>query len=133
MNSSTFQLAGLMGLACLALIGVQWWWLRRLHGRRIARQHLRHVQQQQTVNRNLEQAKRQIEQLQHDLAAARLQIKRLSVHAVNTQQQSRAREALQRTLDEAAQATARRAPTDGFADTLPLPQYPEYLALLATR
>lgn len=131
-----WPLAGLVALAGCAVVGLQWWWMHRLYDRRLARQHQRHVQQQQTVARQLEQAKRQIEQLQHDLAAARLQLKRLSGGAASTAsatQQLRAREALLRALDDATQTSAERLPPDGFADTLPSPQYPEYLALLANR
>lgn len=131
---TTFQVAGLMGLACLAIVAFQWWWLHRQHGRRMAQHHHRHLQQQQAVGRNLEQAKRQIEQLQHDLAAARLQVKQLSGSAFSAaEHQVRAREALLRALDERTLAAPSRLPPDGFADTLPLPQYPEYLALLATK
>jgi ABC-type transporter Mla subunit MlaD len=134
MSRLSIEWATLLGMACLALMGLQWWWQRRTHGRSLARQQHRHVQQLQNVSRNLDQAKRQIEQLQHDLAAARLQLKRVSSHAVIVQQQASARAALQRTLDEASDATsALRLPPDGFADTLPSPQYPEYLALLTNR
>lgn len=134
MSRLSIEWATLLGMACVALMCLQWWWQRRMQGRSLARQQQRHVQQLQNVTRNLDQAKRQIEQLQHDLATARLQLKRVSSHAVVMQQQASARAALQRTLDEAAEATAaRRLPPDGFADTLPSPQYPEYLALLRNR
>jgi hypothetical protein len=132
MSRLSIEWAALMGLACLALICLQWWWHRRAHDRGMTRQHQRHALQLQNVTRNLEQAKRQIEQLQHDLAGARLQLKRLSSHAEAARQQATAREVLRRRLDEAAEATAaRRLPPDGFADTLPSPQYPDYLPLLA--
>ncbi|MFX5272020.1 hypothetical protein ABTD28_20065, partial [Acinetobacter baumannii] len=77
------------------------------------------MRQQQATSLNLEQAKRQIEQLQHDLAAARLQAKRLALSsAAPSQSRARAKEALERVLDDAT-ASLRRLPADGFADTLP--------------
>ncbi len=66
----------------------------------------------------------QIAQLQHDLAAAKLQATRYATDdAALRQSRSRAKEALQRTLDD-AEASCRHLPPNGFADTMPSPQFP---------
>jgi len=97
---------------------VQWAVLRTKYRNELTRQHARHVQQQQTMGLHVQQAKRQIGQLQHDLAAARLQVKRLTVvAAAPVQNTSPARKTLQRTLDDVSQS--RPLPVDGFADTRP--------------
>lgn len=79
-----------------------------------------HIQQINTAQ--IEQARKQIGQLQHDLSATRLQLKRsnrlpadvpLSVH-------SPAREALERAFDE---APTPQLPRDGFAETQPSRQF----------
>jgi len=98
---------------------VQWAVLRTKYRNELTRQHARHVQQQQTMGLHVQQAKRQIGQLQHDLAAARLQVKRLTlVAATPVQSDSRANKTLQSALDDAWE-TSRRLPVDGFADTRP--------------
>jgi len=98
---------------------VQWAVLRTKYRNELTRQHARHVQQQQTMNMHVQQAKRQIGQLQHDLAAARLQVKRLTaVAAATVQNESPPRNTLARTPDNASQSRP-RLPVDGFADTRP--------------
>jgi hypothetical protein len=98
---------------------LQWTVLRTKYRAALTRQHARHVQQQQIASRHIEQAKRQIGQLQHDLAAARLQVKRLSMdRASPPQSNSRAKAALELALDDAA-ASRRHLPPDGFAETQP--------------
>jgi len=80
------------------------------------------AQMQQLNAAQIEQARKQIGQLQHDLSATRLQLKRsnrlpadvpLSVH-------SPAREALERAFDS---APTHELPRDGFAETQPSRQF----------
>ena len=101
-----------------AAVILQWTVLRTKYRNELTKQHARHEQQQQATSRDIEQAKRQVGQLQHDLAAARLQVKRLTVvAAAPVQNTSPARKTLQRTLDDVSQS--RPLPVDGFADTRP--------------
>jgi hypothetical protein len=98
---------------------LQWTLLRRRHRSALTKQHAKHAQQHQILIQHVQQAKRQIGQLQHDLAAARLQIKRTTPPAASqVQRDSPARNALERTLN-APSEVRRRLPTDGFADTRP--------------
>jgi len=100
---------------------VQWTVLRMVYRNELTKQRARRVEQQQTASRYIEQARRQIGQLQHELAAARLQVKRLSMdRAAPPQSDSRAKEALHRMLDDAS-ASRPHLPPDGFAETQPLP------------
>ena len=109
---------------------LQWAVLRTKYRNGLTKQRARHVQQQQTASGHLEQAKRQIGQLQDALAAARRQVKQHTMDgAASLQSRSRAKEALQRTLDDAS-ALRRRLPPDGFADTLPSLQFPHDVGLL---
>lgn len=89
--------------------------LRSAYRRKVAKLHAKHLQFQQTVNGRFEQTNRQIGQLQNDLAAARLQVKRAGKSAATS------RRALERELDD-AEALRHHLPVDGFADTQPLPQ-----------
>jgi chromosome segregation ATPase len=107
--------APLLGTAVI----LQWTALRTKYRNELTKQRARHEQHQQTASRDIEQAKRQIGQLQHDLAAARLQLKRLSMSgAAPTQSDPHMKEALNRMLDDAS-ASRRHLPTNGFADTQP--------------
>lgn len=122
----------LIGLCTAALVlcgaaALQWIVLQAQYRSALARQRARHVQHQQVANRSLEQAKRQIEQLQRDLDGARREVRLLSQAANRT---ASARNALERALDEATAAVAYKLPPDGFADTLPSPQIPDYVSLL---
>ena len=119
MNSvvSLWLAAPVLGMAII----VQWTVLRKKHRSELARQHALHMQHQQDVSRHVEQWKRQIGQLQHDLAAARLQVKQLSMgRAARAQGESRVKETLDRMLDDAA-ASRPALPADGFAETQPSP------------
>jgi len=89
------------------------------HRRELNKLHTKYAQQQHLMRLHMQEAKRQIGQLQHDLAAARLQVKRLTlVAATPVQSDSRANKTLQSALDDAWE-TSRRLPVDGFADTRP--------------
>ena len=97
--------------------------LRTAYRRKVAKQHTKHLQFRQAVNGQFEQTKRQIGQLQNDLATARLQLKRFGKGAVSP------RQALERELDAAA-ALRHHLPVNGFADTQPSPQVTQYGSLL---
>ena len=106
--------------ASLILQGVV---LRTVYRRRAIRQHAKHQQFQQTLSGQIEQTKRQIGQLQSDLAAARAQLKRAGQSAAAP------RQVLDRELDDAP-VPRRQLPVNGFADTQPSPQCTEYGSLL---
>jgi hypothetical protein len=121
---------GLAVLVCSAAVVLQWAVLRTRYQNALARQRARHLQQQQTASQHLDQARRQIGQLQHDLAAAKLQAKRHTTgDGMPAQSRSRAKQALERALEDAS-TSWRCLPPDGFADTLPSPQYPHDAELL---
>ena len=123
---SLWVAAPILGTAVI----VQWTLLRTKHRSELSRQRARHVQQQQTTSHHAEQAKRQIGQLQHDLAAARLQVKQLSTgRAAPSQGDSRVKETLNRMLDDVS-ASRRHLPIDGFADTQPSPHSQHDIDLL---
>jgi hypothetical protein len=117
--SILWALASVLG-ASLILQGIV---LRTAYRRKVAKQHAKHLQFQQTVNGQFEQTKRQIGQLRNDLAAARLQLKRASKSA------AAARQAIERELD-ATEALRHHLPVNGFADTQPSPQVTQYGSLL---
>ncbi len=119
-----------VALALGVAVSLQWAVLRTKYRSELTRQRARHVQQRHTTSRDLEQFKRQIGQLQHDLAAARMQAKRNAQDGAALQRsRSRAREELLRTLDDAT-TTRRGLPIDGFADTLPAPLSPHGVGLM---
>lgn len=114
----TFGALAIVLGACLILQGVV---LHKAYRRKVTRQHTKHLQFQQAMNRQYEQAKRQIGQLQNDLAAARVRLKNSGKSAVAaTQSRALARQALERDLDDATAARG-ALPVDGFADTQPSP------------
>jgi hypothetical protein len=102
-------------------IALQWTLLRAKHRNELTRLHDRQMEHQHAVSQNIEQWKRQIAQLQHDLAAARLQIKQLSRSGVARRQaESHLKAALDRMLDNEV-PSRRSVPVDGFAETQPSP------------
>jgi uncharacterized protein HemX len=112
---SGWALAIVLG-ASLILQGVV---LRAAYRRKAARRQARHLQFQQTMTRQADQAKRQIGQLQSDLAAARLQLKQVDGRNVASMQgRALAKQALERGLDDAT-VSRYSLPVDGFADTQP--------------
>lgn len=109
-------------LGCGAVIVVQWFFLRSRYLQGITQQRARHQQAQQTTHQQLEQAKRQIGHLQHELSVSKQQIARLAAK-VPAPARPRPMAVPQRPREEAAE-TRRSLPVDGFADTLPTPQFP---------
>jgi uncharacterized protein HemX len=114
--------------ACLVLQGVV---LRIVHRRQVARQRAKHHQLEQAMNGMLEQTKRQIGQLQSDLAAARVQLKQRGNHvATSVQGSASARRTLEREFDDAS-GSRHSVLVDGFAETQPAPQeYTQHGSLL---
>jgi septal ring factor EnvC (AmiA/AmiB activator) len=126
MNTILWILAIVLGVS-LVVQGIV---LRNAYRRKLALQQALQLRFQQEMNGRLEQTKRQISQLQNDLAAARQQLKQLGKgDAALVQDNSPARQALERELDEAT-ALRPSLPVDGFADTLPSPQDPKDKSLL---
>jgi hypothetical protein len=121
---NTVVILSLVAGAWAAALALQWSVLRGRYRSELTVQRARHQLQQQTTSQSLERARKQIGQLQHDLSAARLQARRhTSDDAALRQSRSLAKEALQRTLDD-ADASRRRLPQDGFADTMPSQEFP---------
>jgi len=115
---TTWMLA-VAAMGAAVLMGLQWVLHRSLQRQALDVLRARHLQLQLESNRKLEQAKRQVGQLQAELALARLEVRqcleREAPPAVPT------REQLLRQLDAAP--IRRAVPVDGFADTLPSEQY----------
>ncbi len=124
---TAFWILAIVLSALLVLQGVV---LRTVHRRKVARQHARQLQLEQATNSKIEQAKRQIGQLQTDLAAARRQIKQLVKTTVQPVPDLAAdRQALERELDDAP-FSRQPPPANGFADTRPAPQSTQFGSLL---
>jgi hypothetical protein len=118
MNTNTIVL--LAGLAVAMIASAQWVLLRSRYLAGLTKQRARHTQQMQTAGLNIEQAKRQIAQLQLDLGDARSQLAR---HAARQAAAVRALSAAP-AREEGHAIPPRGQPFDGFADTLPSLQYP---------
>ncbi len=117
----------LAGLGASAVIAVQWIFLRTRYLKGITQQRARHQQSQQTIHQQLEQAKRQISHLQHELSSSKQQLARL---AAKLPSPARPRPvAVPKRSHEDATEDRKSLPVDGFADTLPTPQFPHDVAL----
>jgi len=118
-----------LAAAAVALVVAQWIFHRSLQRKALDALKSRHLQQQLNVKGKLDQAKRQIAQLQQELAASRLELKQRRERAAPPPLPPvPSREELSRQLDEAPSRP--RLPIDGFADTLPSLQYPHADELL---
>jgi len=105
--------------------------MRAAHRRGLARQQTRHQQNQQALKEQFEQTRKQIGQLQSDLATARREIRQLtkkSPAAPAQRDPAAARQAIEREIDAAA--SRRELPTDGFAETQPSVEVTQYGSLL---
>ncbi|MBL0727788.1 hypothetical protein [Piscinibacter sp. HJYY11] len=131
MNTNTVLWAS--GVVLVLITFAQWVLLRSRYLDGLTKQRARHAQQMQTAGQHIEQAKRQIAQLQLDLGTARSQLARhVARHSLVAAPTSPAANAAQARQD-AGVAAKRGEPFDGFADTLPSLQYPHDAgALLAT-
>lgn len=109
------------------VIVAQWVFLRGRYLTGITEQRSRHQQAQQATYQQLEQAKRQIGHLQHELSLSKQQIARLA-SKLPSPARPRPMAVPSHHRDEAPD-TRRSLPKDGFADTLPTPQFPRDAAL----
>jgi len=116
MNSTMWVLVVVFGV-CLILQGIV---LRIAHRRKAALQQAKHLQFQQTTSAQAEQTKRQIGQLQSDLANARRQRKESNQPSATAAKWSSTMQELESELDHAPDS--QQLPADGFADTQPWPQ-----------
>jgi hypothetical protein len=107
----------LLAIGSLVAFTTQWVVLRARYIKGLDEQRARHQQQQQATQQHLEVAKQQIARLQRDLSA-RLQVQRVT---------ARQRAPQRPRIEPAAAPPA--LPVDGFADTLPTPQYPHDIRL----
>ncbi len=106
--------------------------MRAAHRRALARQHAKHQQHQQTAIGQFEQTRKQIAQLQSDLATARRELREINKKGSAAPARADAaavRQTLERDLDEAS-PSRRALPPDGFADTQPLLDAMEHGSLL---
>jgi septal ring factor EnvC (AmiA/AmiB activator) len=106
--------------------------MRAAHRRALARQHMKFQQHQQLLNGQFDQTRKQIGQLQSDLATARRELRELGKKSTAAPAQpdpAAARQALERELD-AGSAARRALPPDGFADTQPSLDTAQYGSLL---
>ena len=105
--------------------------MRAAHRRTLARQQAKHQQQQQTLKDQFEQTRKQIAQLQSELATARRELRQLSrksTAAPVQRDQAAVKQSLEREIDA---ASARRPlPLDGFAETQPSLEFTQYGSLL---
>jgi septal ring factor EnvC (AmiA/AmiB activator) len=95
--------------------------MRAAHRRALARQQTKHQQHQQVLNGQFEQTRKQISQLQSDLATARRELRELGRKspAAPVQRDTAAiKQSLEREID-AGTASRRPPPADGFAETQP--------------
>lgn len=127
---ATGMTTALVALGLCATLLLEWAVQHFFQRRRLAADRQRHVQLQQLSQRQLGQAKRQIEQLQQDLTASRDEARSLrqELRSVAAGRPVLARAAVDArmwsTLDDAScdvPESARRLPPDGFAETQPLP------------
>lgn len=119
--STTFIL-WIAAIGTCAALAMQWVMLRSRYLKGLELQRARHQQQQQLVQQRLEHAKQQIGQLQHALTAARLQVKRqLAAPAQAVPPQS---------VGNTGPVAHHTLANDGFADTLPSPQFAHDVSLL---
>ena len=106
--------------------------MRATHRRALARQLVKHQQQQQMVTGQFEQTRKQIAQLQSDLATARRELREMGkkgTAAPVRPDTAIVRQTLERELDEAS-PSRHALPPDGFADTQPLLDTTEHGSLL---
>lgn len=106
--------------------------MRATHRRALARQLAKHQQQQQMAIGQVEQTRKQIAQLQSDLATARRELREMNKKgtvAPVRPDTAAVRKTLEREFDEASHSE-RALPPDGFADTQPLLDAMEHDSLL---
>jgi F0F1-type ATP synthase membrane subunit b/b' len=130
MNTTT--LLWLAGVMLVLITFAQWVLLRSRYLDAITQQRARHSHQMQTAGQYMDQARKQIAQLQTDLTTARSQLARHAARAATAARERSTLAAAQPQRGEERPAARRGEPFDGFADTLPALQYPHDGALLTT-
>jgi hypothetical protein len=127
---TAFPWWALAGLLALSLV-VQGTMLRGYYRRKAAQQRARHLRYQQSATGRIQQAKRQIGFLQHELAALRLQLKQRTRLSAPAPSSDPAMQLLEREFDDAPHSRP-TIPPDGFADTQPAAQLAKGAGLLLT-
>lgn len=127
MNTNT--VLWLAGVVLALVVFAQWVLLRSRYLNGLTKQRERHAHQMHNASLYIDQAKRQIAQLQLDLGNTRSQLARLS--AARQPAPARPASTVQQVREEAS-AAQRGEPFNGFADTLPSPQFPHDPNLLGT-
>lgn len=120
------------GAVLMLVTLAQWIVLRSRYLDGLNKQRTRHALQLQTAGQHIEQAKRQIAQLQLDLGGARSQLARIAARQHQLAAPVRAAADAQCARREAGVTAKRGEPFDGFADTLPALQYPHDPGVLST-
>jgi len=113
MSTVTFIMAA---FAFAAGLVVQWSILRAMYRARLAKQFARHKEAQRTTKDLLVQARRQINHLQQELTASRLQTRRPRANDVGQCLDNSAHAKKAQSLDEGL--TQNRLPKSGYADSL---------------
>lgn len=129
---NTSAILWLAGAMLVLVTFAQWVLLRSRYLDGLSKQRVRHVQQMQTAGLYIDQAKRQIAQLQQDLGTARSLIARQAARQAVVAAPMRPAANAEQARQDAGVTARRGEPFDGFADTLPALQYPHDPQLLAT-
>ncbi|HEY0821291.1 MAG TPA: hypothetical protein VGD46_21110 [Rhizobacter sp.] len=122
----------LAGVVLALITFAQWVLLRARYLDAVTQQRARHALQMQNASQYMDQARKQIAQLQSDLGIARSQLARHAARAAVAARERSAHAAVQTQRSEERPPARRGEPFDGFADTLPSLQYPHDGELLAT-
>lgn len=129
---STSLVLWLSGVALVLITFAQWVLLRSRYIEGLGQQRARHAQQLQTAGQHIDQARRQIAQLQLELGAARSQLARQAMRQAVVEAPTRPAANAAQARQEAGAPLKPGEPFDGFADTLPALQYPHDATLLST-
>ena len=130
MNSLVWTIV--IAVVAAATLVTQALMMRAAHRRTLARQHAKYQQHQQTQASQVEQTRKQIAQLQSELATARREVRQLtkkSAVAVAPRDQAAIKQSLEREID-AGSAARSALPKDGFAETQPQLSVTQYGSLL---
>ena len=122
-------------LAPVALVVVtlgQWIMLRSRYLDGLNKQRARHTQQLQTAGQHIEQAKKQIAQLQRDLSTTKAQLARQLTRAALSQAAATPPAPAPAAAAKPVAEVRPALPVDGFADTLPSLQFPHDASILTT-
>jgi hypothetical protein len=132
MDMNTHTILWLAGAVLVLATLAQWIVLRSRYLAALTQQRTRHALQLQTAGQQIEQAKHQIAQLHRDLGSASAQLARFATRQASAIKAHARPTGGAPSVRHNAGTAAHGQPVDGFADTLPAPQYPHDGALLAT-